>query len=51
LVASNRGVEVDHGGWIVVGRVLAEALVRPVIIEMTHVVMEDGEGVSLVVDQ
>jgi hypothetical protein len=37
--------------WIAVGWVLAEALVRAVIIEMMHVVMEDGEGVSFVVDQ
>lgn len=50
-MALNRGVEVDQGGWIVVRWVLAEALVRSVIIDMTHVVMEDGEGVSLVVDQ
>jgi hypothetical protein len=33
-VVSDRGVEGDHGGWIVVGWVLAEALVRPMVVEM-----------------
>jgi hypothetical protein len=31
--------------------VLAQALARTVVIEMTHVLVEDGAGVSLVVDQ
>jgi hypothetical protein len=49
-VVSDRGVEGDHGGWVVVGWVLAEALVWPMVVEMTHVLVEDGEGVSLVVN-
>ena len=34
-----------------VGWVLVEALVRAVVIEVVHILVEDGEGVSLVVDQ
>ena len=30
---------------------LVAPLVRPVVIEMAHVLVEDGAGVSLVVDQ
>lgn len=33
------------------GWVLVEALVRAVVIEMVYILVEDGEGVSLVVDQ
>ena len=33
-MASERGVEEDHGGRVVVGRVLVEALVRPLVIDM-----------------
>jgi hypothetical protein len=51
LVTSDRGVEGDHGSRIVVGRVLIEALVRPMVIEMVHVLVEDGAGVSFVVGQ
>jgi hypothetical protein len=34
-----------------VGRVLVEALMRSVVIEMAHILVNDGAGVSLVVDQ
>jgi hypothetical protein len=40
----DRGVERDHGFWIVVRWVLVEALVRAVIVEMVHVLVEDGVG-------
>jgi len=50
-VASDRGAERDHGGGVVDGWVLAQALVRAVVIEMVHVVVEHGAGVSFVVDQ
>jgi hypothetical protein len=49
--ASDRGVEEDHGGRIVVGRVLIETLMRPVVVEMIHVPVKDSAGVSLVVDR
>jgi hypothetical protein len=48
---SDRGIEWDHGGGVVAGRVLVESLVRPVVGEMALVVVKDGPGVSLVVDQ
>jgi hypothetical protein len=51
LMASDRGVEAGYGGWIMVGWVLVEALMRPVIIEMAHILVNDGAGVSFVVDQ
>jgi hypothetical protein len=50
-MASDRGVEGDHGGWIVVGRVLIETLRRSVVVEVVRVPVEDSAGVSLVVDQ
>jgi hypothetical protein len=50
-MASDRGVEAGYGGWIMVGWVLVEALMRPVIVEMAHILVNDGAGVSLVVDQ
>jgi hypothetical protein len=50
-VVSDRSVEEDSGGRIVVGRVLIETLMRPVVVEMIHVPVEDSAGVSLVVDQ
>ena len=50
-MASDRGVEAGHDGRIMVGRVLAEALMRSVVIEMAHILINDGAGVSLVVDQ
>ena len=45
------GVAGDHGGWIVGRRVLVEPLVWPVVVEVAHVLVEDGLGVSFVVDQ
>jgi hypothetical protein len=51
LMASDRGVEAGHDGRIMVGRVLVEALMRWVVIEMAHILVNDGAGVSLVVDQ
>jgi hypothetical protein len=50
-MASERGVEGDHHGWIVLGRVLVEALVWTVVVEMADILVEDGVGVSLMVDQ
>jgi hypothetical protein len=50
-MASDRGVEMGHDGRIMVGWVLVEALMRSVVIEMTHILVNDGAGVSLVVDQ
>jgi hypothetical protein len=51
LTASDRGIERDHGGRVVVGWVLVEVLVWAVVIEMVHILVEDGEGMSLVVDR
>jgi hypothetical protein len=48
---SDRGIERDHGGGVVAGRVLVESLVRPVVVEMALVLVKDGAGVSFVVDQ
>jgi hypothetical protein len=50
-MASDRGVEWDHGDRIVVGWVLVEALVWTVVVEVPRKFVEDGEGMSLVVDQ
>lgn len=50
-VTSDRGVEGDHGGRVVVGRVLAQALVRTVVIEMVLVLVQDGAGVPFVENQ
>jgi aspartate oxidase len=50
-VASDRGAERDHGGGVVGWRVLIQALVRTVVIEMAHVVVKNSSGVSFVVDQ
>jgi hypothetical protein len=36
----------DDRGRVVVGWVLVEALVRPVVVEMVRVFAEDGTGVS-----
>jgi hypothetical protein len=33
-MASDRGIERDHGGWVVVGWGLVEAVVRPVVGEV-----------------
>jgi hypothetical protein len=48
---SDRGVGRDHGCRILVGWVLVEALVQTVVVEVPSKFVEDGEGVSLVVDQ
>jgi hypothetical protein len=50
-VASDRSAERDHGSGVVGWRVLIQALVRAVIIEMAHVTVKNNSGVSLVVDQ
>jgi hypothetical protein len=50
-VASDQGIEGDHGSGIVGRRVLVKPLVWPVAIEMAHVLVKDGAGVSFVVDQ
>jgi hypothetical protein len=50
-MATDRGVERDHGGGVVGWRVLAQALMRAVVIDVMHVLVEDGAGVSFVVDQ
>jgi hypothetical protein len=39
-MASDRGAERDHGGGVVGWWVLAQALVRAVVIEMAHVLVE-----------
>jgi hypothetical protein len=43
-ITPNRGVEQGHRGGVVQWRVLVEALVRAVVIEMAHVLVEDGAG-------
>ena len=50
-MTSDRGIARDRSGWIVVGWVLVEALVWTVVIEVSNKFVEDGNGVSLVVDQ
>lgn len=50
-VASDRGAEGDWGGGVVGWRVLIQALVRAVVIEMAHVPAKNSSGVSLVVAQ
>jgi len=50
-MASDRGIERAHGCRIVGRWVLVEPLVGAVVIKMAHVLVEDGAGVSLVVDQ
>jgi hypothetical protein len=42
-MASDRGVEAGHGGRIMVGRVLVEALMRAVIV-ITRVVQMPGHA-------
>jgi hypothetical protein len=51
LSSPYRRVDGDDRGWVVVGWVLVEALVRPVVVEMALVFAEHGTGVSFVVDQ
>jgi hypothetical protein len=43
-IGALRGITVSR-------RVLVEPLVRPVVVEVAHVLVEDGSGVSFVVDQ
>ena len=50
-MAADRGVERDRGGGVVGWRVLAQALMRAMVIEVTHLLVEDGAGVSFVIDQ
>jgi hypothetical protein len=50
-VAADRGVEGDHGGGVVGRWVLAQALVRTVVIEMAYVAVKHSSGVSFVVAQ
>ncbi len=47
----DRGVEQSHRGGVVQWWALVEALVRAVVIEMAHILVEDGKGVSLVINQ
>ena len=41
----------DRGGGVVGWRVLIQALVRAVVIEVAHVAVKNSSGVSFVVDQ
>jgi hypothetical protein len=50
-MATDRGVERNYGGGVMDWRVLAQALMRAMAIEVTHVLVEDGAGVSFVVEQ
>jgi hypothetical protein len=47
----DRGVEQGHRGGVVPWWVLIDALVWAVVIEVLGVLVEDGKGMSLVVDQ
>ena len=47
----DRGVEQGHRGGVVPWWALVEALVRAMVIEMAHVLVQDGTGVLLVIDQ
>jgi hypothetical protein len=51
LLPPDWGVEGDHGVGIVAGRVLVEALVWTVVVEVAYVLVEDGAGLLFVVDQ
>src|SRR6185312_814373 len=50
-VASDRGAERNDGGGVVGWRVLIQALMRAMVIEMAYVAVKNNSGVSLVVDQ
>ena len=50
-MASDWGIEGDHGSGIVGRRALVVPLVRPVVIEVAHVLINNSVGVWLVVDQ
>jgi len=47
----DRSVEWDDGRWIVVRRAVPAALVRPVVVEVSGVLVEDCRGVTFVVDE
>ena len=49
--ARSRSLAGDYGGQIVGRRVLVKPLVRPVVVDMAHVPVQDDVGVSFVVDQ
>jgi hypothetical protein len=49
LVASDRGVEGDRGRWVVVRRVLVEALVGAVIGEVADILVEDAARIRRLV--
>jgi len=51
LLTPDRDVESDHGVGIVAGRVLVEALVWAVFVEVAYVLVEDGVNVLFVVGQ
>jgi hypothetical protein len=51
LSSPYRRVDGDERGWVVVGWVLVEALVRAMVIEMALVFGEHRRGVPFVVDQ
>ena len=44
-------VEWDDGRWVVVGWAVPAALVRPVVVEVSGVLVEDCRGVAFVVDE
>jgi hypothetical protein len=46
-MAPDWGVEQGHDGGVVPWWALVEVLVRVVVLEMAHVLVEDGAGVSL----
>ncbi len=50
-MASDRSAERNRGGGVVGWWVLTQALMRTVAIDMAHVLVENGAGVSFVVDQ
>ena len=50
-MTSDWGIEGNYGGRIVGRRVLVAPLVRAVVVEMAHVLVKDGAGVSLGVGQ
>jgi hypothetical protein len=51
LAACDRSVQRDDARWIMVRWPLTQALVWPVVIEVSDVLAQDGGGVALVVDQ
>jgi hypothetical protein len=51
LVAADVGVDRYDECWVVVGRALMASLVGPVVVEAPEILVKDGLGVALVVDQ